>query len=566
MAPVESDIESSSSLRGVEDSLFSASSPTDVLQPDAKFLSLRTQDTQEVDEELVFEAPFDLTEEHLRHVFSTFDTDKDGKIDYDSLKRGLKDWQQQAGVTISVLEGQAFANFVSILDPDTSNDISYEEFAEGYRLLMLRALLPQRTDLSHDVDEDDGAPLVVLDYDATRLVRMEVGAEARSSTLLVRDQTRMTTETEDFFFKRRDGWVKTRWVDVVTTGYSKRAVNLTMKRLAVKYSLHPLALEDVLERNFYRPKVEVFSRHYFLIIPLFDIEDAPISSPGKGAEVGQRRWYHRHNICSRCGTKQKLQWRRAQCSTVKMEMISIFVNVPCNDTLITCSSGSKDVNSGSESATRSTFWQRVQKELEKPYSKLRQYDAQYLTYALLDQSVDLLVPIVKVMKREISDERDFLRRTEYSRGLRRIHQIRQNLESVCRAIKPFVSVLTHVIEDDAICPGVTLYLRDVLDDLECSDDDLRQLIDDCKAVDADADKFQDNQMNRTLYLLTVISAIFLPAQFLTGLWGMNFVDMPELQKSWGYEMFWIIAGVMTFSLLVLFFCFGRGLPRRHEDY
>lgn len=368
--------------------------------------------------------------------------------------------------------------------------------------------------------------------------------------------------TEDFYFKRRNEWVKTRWVDVVTMGSSKRAIDLTMKRLAVKYRLHPLALEDVLETNIHRPKVEVFSCHYFLIIPLFNLDDAPTSAIEKGVELQPHRWYHRCNICScwksRIGriAEERLPSRRVQPSRVKMEMVSIFVNVPRNDTIITCSSGSKHGRSGS--GARIFFWNRVQKELEKPYSKLRQYNSQYLTYALLDGAVDLLVPIVKTMRREIADEQDFLRRTKYSRGLRRIHDLRQNLEAVCRAIKPFVRVLTHVIEDDAICPGVTYYLRDVLDNLECSDDDLRQLIEACLALDTDADKYQDNQMNQTLYMLTIISAIFLPAQFLTGLWGMNFVDMPELEKSWGYEMFWIITAVMTCSLLVLF-CFFRRL-------
>lgn len=132
-----------SSLR-IDDRLLRASSTTNInrdCHPGPP--SFGTQQTEEVDEEPVFETSFDLTEERLRHVFSTFDTDEDGRIDYDSLKRGLEEWQEQAGVKISALEGQAFAAFVSILDPDTSNDISYEEFAEGFRFLMLRALLPR---------------------------------------------------------------------------------------------------------------------------------------------------------------------------------------------------------------------------------------------------------------------------------------------------------------------------------------------------------------------------------------------------------------------------------------
>jgi Mg2+ and Co2+ transporter CorA len=36
---------------------------------------------------------------------------------------------------------------------------------------------------------------------------------------------------------------------------------------------------------------------------------------------------------------------------------------------------------------------------------------------------------------------------------------------------------------------------------------------------------QDEQQNRVLLLLTLVTSIFVPAQFLTGLWGMNFTNV-----------------------------------------
>ena len=397
-----------------------------------------------------------------------------------------------------------------------------------------------------DNTEADGSPLEIIDYDSTRIERTKVESsnDQRMNGYLA---------LSDFFFKRRPNWVKTRWIDIVTdrSEYSNDAINLTMKRIAVKYLLHPLALEDVLETSAHRPKVEVFSSHYFLIIPVFTIVDTPISKPIGLAQDETR------NSCFSCwlnrqDNKRSRSRSRSQPVRVEIQMVSVFVNIPRNDTLITFAP------SGSTGSTSSSYlWRRVRRELEKPYSKLRQYDAQYLTYALLDQSVDLLVPVIKVMRREINDEHQYLRSTEYSHGLRRIHEIKSNLERVNRTIKPFMRVLTHSIEDEAICPGVTFYLRDALDNLENIDDELRQLVEQCQAIDLDADKYHDRQMNRTLYILTVVSAIFLPAQFLTGVWGMNFVQMNELQQPWGYEMFWILVSVMTISLLILFCAYGR---------
>ena len=62
----------------------------------------------------------------------------------------------------------------------------------------------------------------------------------------------------------------------------------------------------------------------------------------------------------------------------------------------------------------------------------------------------------------------------------------------------------------------TVFLRDLLDNLSNCEEELREVIRDCANIDVEAEKYQQRQMDATLYTLTVISAVFLPAQFLTG--------------------------------------------------
>jgi len=45
-------------------------------------------------------------------------------------------------------------------------------------------------------------------------------------------------------------------------------------------------------------------------------------------------------------------------------------------------------------------------------------------------------------------------------------------------------------------------------------------------LEAMLDKRNDKLMNRRLNILTIWSTIFLPLSFYTGLWGMNFDDVP----------------------------------------
>ena len=63
-----------------------------------------------------------------------------------------------------------------------------------------------------------------------------------------------------------------------------------------------------------------------------------------------------------------------------------------------------------------------------------------------------------------------------------------------------------------------------------------------------------HQLNITMRLLTVISAIFIPLTFIAGVYGMNFEHMPEL--GWRYAYF-VVLGVMLGVGVTLVWLFHR---------
>jgi len=65
------------------------------------------------------------------------------------------------------------------------------------------------------------------------------------------------------------------------------------------------------------------------------------------------------------------------------------------------------------------------------------------------------------------------------------------------------------------------------------------------------DSHQQNRMNRRLAILTVVSAIFMPLTFMAGVYGMNFVNMPELESENGY--FVLLATMFTIALIMVAF-------------
>jgi len=61
-----------------------------------------------------------------------------------------------------------------------------------------------------------------------------------------------------------------------------------------------------------------------------------------------------------------------------------------------------------------------------------------------------------------------------------------------------------------------------------------------------------HELNTTMKILTIITAIFVPLSFLAGLYGMNFENMPELRFKYGY-FFALAAMAATATLLIYIF-------------
>jgi magnesium transporter len=68
------------------------------------------------------------------------------------------------------------------------------------------------------------------------------------------------------------------------------------------------------------------------------------------------------------------------------------------------------------------------------------------------------------------------------------------------------------------------------------------------------DKQQNELMNKRLNILTIWSTIFLPLSFYTGLWGMNFDDIPLITGDHG---FWIFVALTIITIFVMWRYFKK---------
>lgn len=71
-------------------------------------------------------------------------------------------------------------------------------------------------------------------------------------------------------------------------------------------------------------------------------------------------------------------------------------------------------------------------------------------------------------------------------------------------------------------------------------------------LEAMLDKRNDKLMNRRLNILTIWSTIFLPLSFYTGLWGMNFDDVPLISDDNGFWVFTALTFITVGAMWVYF--------------
>ena len=61
-----------------------------------------------------------------------------------------------------------------------------------------------------------------------------------------------------------------------------------------------------------------------------------------------------------------------------------------------------------------------------------------------------------------------------------------------------------------------------------------------------------NKMNEVMKVLTIIATIFIPLTFIAGIYGMNFVNMPELHYKYGYHIVWAVMILIFLAMLYYF--------------
>ncbi len=134
-----------------------------------------------------------------------------------------------------------------------------------------------------------------------------------------------------------------------------------------------------------------------------------------------------------------------------------------------------------------------------------------------------------------------------------LQSYKKELFLIYRSISPMRDVLSRTHKEiEFMSDVIALYHRDVQDHLIQVLDELELYR---ETVNTMVEVYLSSLSNRTndiMKVLTVISTVFIPLTFITGLYGMNFQTMPEYQYPYAYPLVWGVMITISVSLLVYF--------------
>jgi magnesium transporter len=271
----------------------------------------------------------------------------------------------------------------------------------------------------------------------------------------------------------------------------------TIRKLGQVFELHRLALEDVINVH-QRPKVENYKNYNFIVVRMADL-------------------------------REKLE----------TQQLSIFLG---NNYVLTFQE------------TESGCFDPIRSRIRDKGGRIRQSGADYLAYAILDSCIDNYFPALEKYGEQIELLEDQVILHPGNQFVSEIHEMKRDLLILRRAVWPLREAVNSLIREPSqfITDETRLYIRD------CYDHTIQviDLLENYRDIAGDLIEVYlssvSNRLNEIMKILTIFTTIFIPLNFIAGLYGMNFKNMPELNWRYGYPYALGLMAALIFGMLLYF--------------
>ncbi len=198
----------------------------------------------------------------------------------------------------------------------------------------------------------------------------------------------------------------------------------------------------------------------------------------------------------------------------------------------------------------------IRERIRKHKNKIRKSGPDYLAFALLDVVVDNYIYLIGLLGEKIENMEENMSNDPNKELLEDINIYKRELNFLRKSIKPAKEMILNLskMESEFIHEENHVHFKELQDNInEASEisDSYREILYDQLNIYHSS---MSTKLNDIMRILTVFSVIFIPLTFLVGVYGTNFVYLPEKDWHYGYFAMW---GVMIFTTLIMLWYFKR---------
>lgn len=176
---------------------------------------------------------------------------------------------------------------------------------------------------------------------------------------------------------------------------------------------------------------------------------------------------------------------------------------------------------------------------------------QIFYFAVCDIARGYFNTLDKIGHRIDALEEQILERVE-DEQLARIHALKNAAMALKRALWPMRETMEVVVRGGTDLLAEDVYLHDAYVRIKQAaeiTEQYREMLSDLTDLYLSG---VNNRMNEVMKLLAIVSTLFIPITFIAGVYGMNFLHMPELNWRYGYPLCLLMMAAVSGGMIAYF--------------
>lgn len=217
-----------------------------------------------------------------------------------------------------------------------------------------------------------------------------------------------------------------------------------------------------------------------------------------------------------------------------------------------------------EEKPNSSSFVNVRERIRRGIGRIRTSGTDYLYYALIDEIIDRYFPILDNLNHQLIKIEDEIMSAEngsYNNDtISQIHHAKSDLLLLHRIIWPVSDLIGMLMREETplITKATRVFLRDCHDHSRQANELTQFYRDTASGLLNTFLAYEGHKTNEIFKILTMVSTVFIPLNFIAGLYGMNFntaaspLNMPELHWYYGYPFSLFLMLVTALFMLSYF--------------